>query len=165
MESWDDFQRTRIAIDPAVLVDGAIRERLESLPGMVRIRGDAAPVDYEIKDGEGVARVRLREGQAKRLRPDEVPALDRPVRFAVQRGRHAPLLADTISELQALLRKAPRFERDDQDDGRVEGGAGEEVRGSGAPGPGGRVVAGPAGGAEPRSSGSMCTLGPKGRLK
>jgi hypothetical protein len=124
VESWDDFQRARVAIDPATLVDQGIRERLESLPGMVRVRGDAAPVDYEIRDGEGIARLRLREGQAKRLRPDEVPVLDRPVRFAVQRGRHPPVLADTISELQALLRKAPRYEGDDQDDARVARGRG-----------------------------------------
>jgi ATP-dependent helicase HrpA len=124
VESWDDFQRTRISLDPAALVEQAIRERLESLPGMVKVRGDAAPVDYEIQNGEGVVRVRLREGQAKRLRPDEVPALDRPVRFAVQRGRHAPLLADTIPELQALLRKAPRHDREDQGDFRTERGRG-----------------------------------------
>ena len=128
VERWDDFQRTRIAVDPAALVDKGVREQLESLPGMVRVRGDAAPVDYEIQDGEGVARLRLREGQAKRLRPDEVPVLDRPVRFAVQRGRHAPLLADTISELQALLRKAPRVERDDQSDFRPGRGRGRSGR-------------------------------------
>jgi hypothetical protein len=113
VESWDDFQRTRVQLDPATLVDQATRERLEALPGMVRLRGDAAPLDYELQDGQGVARVRLREGQAKRIRPDEVPPLDRPVRFAVQRGRHPPLTADTIPELQALLRRAPRQDRDD----------------------------------------------------
>ena len=73
MKSWEDFQRTRFALDPAALVDQPTRQRLEALPGMVRIRGDAAPLDYELQDGEGVARVRLREGQAKRLRADELP--------------------------------------------------------------------------------------------
>ena len=121
--SWDDFQRTRVALDPTALVDQATRERLSALPGMVRVRGDAAPVDYELQDGQGVARIRLREGQAKRLRPEELPALDRPVRFAVQRGRHPPLLADTLPELQALLRKAPRYEREDGD-ARMAGGRG-----------------------------------------
>ena len=66
---------------PAALVDQFIRERLSALPDMVRLRGDAVPVDYELQNGEGVARIRLREGQAKRLRLDEVPPLDRPVRF------------------------------------------------------------------------------------
>ena len=122
--SWDDFQRTRLALDPSALVDRASRERLDALPGMVRVRGDAAPVEYELQHGEGVARVRLREGQAKRLRPEEVPVLDRPVRFAVQRGRHPPLLANTIPELQALLRKAPRSEHRDRVDGRTAGGRG-----------------------------------------
>ena len=110
VSSWEDFQRTRVALDPADLVDEPTRERLDALPGMVRVRGDAAPVEYELQHGEGVARVRLREGQAKRLRADEVPVLDRPVRFAVQRGRHPPILADTVPDLQALLRRAPKPE-------------------------------------------------------
>jgi hypothetical protein len=106
--SWDDFFRTHIVLDPANLVDSGTRERLEALPGRLHVRGDAVPVDYEIQGGEGVARVRLREGQAKRLRPDELPRLDRPLRFAVQRGRHPPLLADTIPALQAMLRRGPK---------------------------------------------------------
>jgi ATP-dependent helicase HrpA len=110
--SWDDFVRTRVAIDPADLVDTGTRERLEALPGRLHLRGDAVPLDYEVMGGEGVARVRLREGQAKRLRPDEIPPLDRPLKFAVQRGRHPPLLADTIPALQALLRRAPKSDED-----------------------------------------------------
>jgi hypothetical protein len=102
-------------------VDEATRQRLESLPGMVRVRGDAAPVEYELQDGTAVARVRLREGQAKRLRPEEVPVLDRPVRFAVQRGRHPPLLADTIPVLQAQLRRAPKPSTEYGDGGRQRG--------------------------------------------
>jgi ATP-dependent helicase HrpA len=113
--SWDDFLRTRIVMDPAGLVDAATRERLEALPAMVRLRGDAVPVDYELADGTGVARVRLREGQARRLRTDELPPLDRPLRFAVVRGRHAPVLADTLPELQAELKGAPRSPRHERD--------------------------------------------------
>jgi ATP-dependent helicase HrpA len=113
--SWDDFLRTRIVVDPAGLVDAATRERLEALPAMVRLRGDAVPVDYELADGTGVARVRLREGQARRLRTDELPPLDRPLRFAVVRGRHAPVLADTLPELQAELKGAPRSPRHERD--------------------------------------------------
>jgi ATP-dependent helicase HrpA len=115
IRSWDDFHSTRLALDPAELVSEATRLRLDALPGMVRIRGDAAPVEYELQNGTGVARVRLREGQAKRLRADEVPVLDRPLRFAVQRGRHPPLLADTIPDLQALLRRAPKPPRGEDD--------------------------------------------------
>jgi hypothetical protein len=112
--SWDEFLRTRIVLVPAELVEAATRERLEALPGSLHIRGDAVPLDYEIQNGEGVARVRLREGQAKRLRPDELPKLDRPLRFAVQRGRHPPVLADTIPALQALLRRTPKTHADEE---------------------------------------------------
>ncbi|HEU4524517.1 MAG TPA: hypothetical protein VFR62_05815, partial [Gemmatimonadales bacterium] len=124
LESWDDFKRTRIALDPTGLIDQASRERLTALPGMVRVRGDAVPVDYELRDGEAVARIRLREGQAKRLRLDEVPVLDRPIRFAVQRGRHPPLAVDTLPELQAALRKGPRHDQDERADSRETGGRG-----------------------------------------
>ena len=113
--SWEDFQRMRIGLEPAELVDAATRERLDALPSMVRVRGDAAPLDYEVQNGEGVARVRLREGQAKRLRADEIPPLDRPLRFAVQHGRHPPIQADTVPALQALLRRAPKPARDEVD--------------------------------------------------
>jgi ATP-dependent helicase HrpA len=108
--TWDDFLQTDIILDPVLLVDSATRERLEALPGRLHLRGDAVPLDYEIQGGQGVARVRLREGQAKRLHPDELPRLDRPLRFAVQRGTHPPLLADTIPALQALLRRRPKTE-------------------------------------------------------
>ena len=114
VRSWDDFQRTRVVLQPAELIDTVSRERLEALPGSLHIRGDAVPLDYEIQGGEPVARVRLREGQAKRLRLDEIPRLDRPLRFAVQRGRHSPLLADTLPALQALLRHGPRSEDDER---------------------------------------------------
>ncbi|CAN5752646.1 hypothetical protein BH24GEM1_BH24GEM1_27640 [soil metagenome] len=113
--SWSDFQRTRLELDPAELVDQQTRERLEALPGMIRVKGDAAPLDYELQNGEGVARVRLREGQAKRLRVDEIEPLDRPLRFAVQRGRQPPVLADTISDLQAVIRRAPKPDRGEED--------------------------------------------------
>jgi hypothetical protein len=108
VDSWDRFLHLPITLDAASLIDTGTRERLEALPGMLRIHGDAAPLDYEVVNGEGVARVRLRQGQAKRLRPDEIPTLDRPLVFAVQRGRHAPLLAESLSQLQALLRRAPK---------------------------------------------------------
>ncbi len=106
--SWEEFLASRVTLNPPELVDGGIRQRLDALPRSIHLRGDTVPLDYEIQNGEGVARVRLREGQAKRLRVDELPPLDRPLRFAVQRGRHPPLLADSIPALQQLLRRSPK---------------------------------------------------------
>jgi hypothetical protein len=103
--SWEEFLRTRIVLDPRALIDDETRVRLEALPGRLHLRGDAVPLDYEVESGIGVARVRLREGQARRLRQDELPPLDRPLRFAVQRGGHAPIQADSIPALQSALRR------------------------------------------------------------
>jgi hypothetical protein len=122
VRSWEDFPHTRITLDPAELVDDATREQLEALPARLHLRGDAVPLDYEIQDGLPVARVRLREGQARRLRIDELPKLDRPLRFAVQRGRHAPVLADTLPAMQALLRRPPQEAADKSGSPRRGGG-------------------------------------------
>ncbi len=105
VESWKDFLRTPLVLDPSALVPERERHRLDALPAMVRVHGDAAPLDYEVADGSGVARLRLREGQARRLQPADLPPLDRPLRFAVIRGGEAPLLADTLEELRELLRR------------------------------------------------------------
>jgi hypothetical protein len=112
--SWEDFLRARIVLDLRELVEEETRERLEALPGRLHLRGDAVPLDYEVEDGIGVARVRLREGQARRLRADELPPLDRPLRFAVQRGSHPPIQADTVPALQSALQRAPRAAAEEQ---------------------------------------------------
>jgi hypothetical protein len=118
VNSWETFVRSRVSIDPASLVDPAIAEQLESLPNSARVKGDVVPLDYEIRQGEGVVRLTLREGQARRLRTGELPVFDRPIVFAARRGSHAPLLAGTLPELQALLKREPapesRNARDDE---------------------------------------------------
>ena len=134
VDSWDEFQRTRLTLDPLLLVDEATRERLDALPAMVRVRGDAVPLDYELADGAGIARVRLREGQARRLRHGDLPPIDRPIRFAVVRGRHEPILADTIEELQAVLKRAPRSTHHEEQGGRP-GGRGHPRGRGGSRGP------------------------------
>jgi hypothetical protein len=73
---------------------------------MIRLFGDAVPLEYEVVNGAGIVRLKLREGQARRLSPEALPALDRPVRFAMVRGGEAPLQADTIPELLELLRRS-----------------------------------------------------------
>jgi hypothetical protein len=140
IDSWEDFLRTRLVLDPATLVDEPTRARLEALPAMVRVRGDAAPLDYEVRNGEGIARVRLREGQARRLREGDIPPLDRPLAFALVRGRHEPVLADTVADLQAALRRAPRSAPGEERSGGRPRGRGPRglAGGRGGPRPGRR---------------------------
>jgi ATP-dependent helicase HrpA len=105
--SWRGFQEARLELDPDPLVPESERHRLEALPSMIRLHGDAVPLDYEVAAGQGIVRLRLREGQARRLRPDELPAVDRPLRFSVVRGGAPPIHADSLAELKQLL-AAPR---------------------------------------------------------
>ena len=86
------------------MIGEADRRRLDALPSMVRLHGDAVPLDYELHAGTGVVRLRLREGQARRLSAPDLPVLDRPLRFAVVRGGEPPLRADSLEELAALLK-------------------------------------------------------------
>ncbi len=106
VSSWKDFLRAPVSLDLVGLVSPEQRLALETLPRMVRLLGDAIPLEYAVAAGVGIVRLQLREGQARRLTMAEVPVLDRPVRFAVARGNDPPLLADSLSELQALLRDA-----------------------------------------------------------
>ncbi|HSE68288.1 MAG TPA: hypothetical protein VLB12_14970, partial [Gemmatimonadales bacterium] len=110
LTSWQGFLATRLSLEVGDLVPQEVRNRLMSLPSMVRLHGDAVPLDYELESGIGVVRLRLREGQARRLHEREIPPLDRPVRFTVVRGRHPAVRAATLAELHAALRTLPRNE-------------------------------------------------------
>ena len=90
-------------------------------------------LDYELQGGRGIARVTLREGQARRLRTGDLPPLDRPLRFAVRRGNHPPIMADTLDDLRDALDRLPSRERDDSPRTRRQ----PHQRGRGR-GPGGR---------------------------
>ena len=100
--SWEEFQRTPVQLDVTALVPPEARAHLDALPGSLHLRGDAVSLEYEVREGQPVARVYLREGQARRLRPDDLPVLDRPLVFAVRR-RGDVLQAETLGALQQLL--------------------------------------------------------------
>ncbi len=106
--SWKDFLAAAVGLDPDALVPQRVRERLDGLPGMVRLHGDAVPLKYESDGGGPTVRLQLREGQARRLRSHELPALDRPLRFEVTRDDEPPIHAETLDELQRLLRHTTR---------------------------------------------------------
>ncbi len=69
------------------------------------------PLQYEIENGVGVVRLRMREGQARRLRDADIPAVDRPLRFAVMRGRRGAIRASSLEELRALMVALPKEKR------------------------------------------------------
>ena len=109
--SWHDFLGTRLSLDPAALVDADTRASLDQLPSSARVKGDTVALEYDVEAGEPVVRMRLREGQARRLRPGDLPPVDRPLRFEVLRGSHAPLRAGSLGALHDALRRLPHEAR------------------------------------------------------
>lgn len=102
--SWSDFMKRRLELDPADHIELGQRVALDQLPATVRLFGDTTAIEYDIDRGQGVIRLRLRDGQARRMTEDDVPAFDRPVRFQVLRGEDSPIEAETLAMLKGLLR-------------------------------------------------------------
>jgi len=109
--SWQEFLGTRLALDVDALIPADERRALEALPSSVHLYGDRVPVDYEVERGVGVVRLRLKEGQARRLQPSDVPPFDRPLRFTVLRGKREALRSDSLEELRRGLSGLSRAER------------------------------------------------------
>lgn len=109
--SWEDFINGRLVLDVEGAIPDAERRALEGLPDSVHIYGDRVPVDYEVEQGLGVVRLRLKEGQARRLQPRDLPPLDRPIRFTVLRGKREAVRADSLEDLRRQLSGLSRGER------------------------------------------------------
>ena len=105
--SMDDFKSARLSVDRERFIPRETREKLERLPGYVMVRDRDVEIDYDVeeRDGQrrGVARLRLPEKIARSLTQEEIPQLDRPVRFVVLRGQRGAVRADDLEELQELL--------------------------------------------------------------
>ena len=101
--SWQDFVETRITLDVDQTIPVDTRQALEALPSSVHLYGDRVPLDYEVENGVGIVRVRLKEGQARRLQVQDLPPFDRPVRFTVVRGKREALRSDTLDDLRRQL--------------------------------------------------------------
>ncbi len=142
--SMRDFHRAALRFDADVFVAPEERARLARLPSRVEVRGQAVEIHYDVEDApegpRGVARLRLPEKLARTLVGEELPALDRPLRFIVTRGKRAAVRAASLDELQALLdlpyspeepTSDRRGERERRSGGRRDDG---RSRGSGPPG-------------------------------
>jgi ATP-dependent helicase HrpA len=165
VDSLDALQATPLRFDADAFVPAAERARWMALPSQVMLRDREVPISYELEragaagsgsaDGAlAVARLRLPEKLARTLVESELPALDRPLRFAVARGQRGTVKADTLGDLQERLdlpwapeetsRTDGERERRRGDDrerngrGRGRHGPGDRRGGDGRPGGGGR---------------------------
>ncbi len=107
LSSWEDFLKTSLSLDVDALVPRPRQLQLDRLPGSAKILGDRVPLSYEFDKGDSVVKIRLREGQARRLRARDLPDLDRPVRFSVVRGKRELLSASSLDELLRHLSELP----------------------------------------------------------
>ncbi len=103
VRTWDEFLETPLRLDPAEFVPTAERDRLDALPGSAMIFGDRVTLDYRVEGGRGVVWLRLREKQAYRLRPSDLPDVPYPLRFSVARGRREVARASSPEELRTVL--------------------------------------------------------------
>ena len=107
VNSMDEFQAKRLTVDRNAFVSPQLRERLDRLPDQVTLRDRDIDIDYDVEEqnGEriGVARLRLPEKIARTLVEEEIPRLDRPIRFVVLRGQRGAVRADSLEDLQEKL--------------------------------------------------------------
>jgi len=92
-----------------------VRERYADLPSLIDIRGKQVEIQYDVEETDqspvGVARLRLPEKLARNLAAEELPVLDRPLRFVVPRGARGAARGETLEELQDELERP--FTRDE----------------------------------------------------
>jgi hypothetical protein len=96
-----------LRFDADTFVPHAERARLATLPGAVEIRDRTVPMHYEVEDTPGgplgVVRLVIPEKVARGLAREELPDLDRPVRFTVTRGARGSVKAASLDELGDAL--------------------------------------------------------------
>jgi ATP-dependent helicase HrpA len=106
--SMQDYRTASLRLDLADNWDAAERDRLLALPSRTRIREIDVSVEYDVEERDdapllAVARLVLPERMARTLAEEELPQLDRPLRFIVHRGPRGSVRAATLPELQELL--------------------------------------------------------------
>jgi ATP-dependent helicase HrpA len=107
--SYSEFMETDLSLDPDEWVSPDERRRWASLPGMVAIAGVEYPLDYAVEEGEGIVRARVPEKVLWTLKDEDVPELDRPLRWTVLRGKREAIRAGSLEEAKELAAR-PRAE-------------------------------------------------------
>jgi hypothetical protein len=119
-----EWRSSPVTVDWEAVMPASERAHWMSLPAAAEVRGRALPLEYDVEtDAEGqrtaIARIRVPEKLANQLEDEDIPELDRPVRFIVYRGAKGVVKANTLAELREKL--AERV-------ARREEGRGEDAR-------------------------------------
>ena len=104
-----EYRAVPLRFDADAFVPQSERARLSALPGAVELRDRTVPMHYEIEDTPdgplGVVRLVIPEKVARGLAREELPALDRPVRFTVTRGARGSVKAASLDEIGDALER------------------------------------------------------------
>ncbi|CAN5335984.1 hypothetical protein BH23GEM4_BH23GEM4_06790 [soil metagenome] len=118
--SYGDFLAADLHLDPDDWAPPAERERWLALSDTISLAGDDYPLDYALEDGTAVARARVPAKLLRQLDEDDLPELDRPLRWTVTRGKRQAIRAASLEEARAQLQEARRERargREEHDDG------------------------------------------------
>ncbi|MBL0938279.1 MAG: DEAD/DEAH box helicase [Gemmatimonadaceae bacterium] len=139
--SWERIRTLPMLLDRRDFVSDADVATARALPGSVEVRDRAVTLDYDIEEEDGVVtpvvRLRLPEKLARTLIEEELPKLDRTLRFVVVRGQRGAVRAATLPELQDRLdepftdeeREAYHRRKERTGDGRRDGSPRDGSRG------------------------------------
>ncbi len=107
ISSYDDMRAMPLALDRRDFLRDEDIARAKALPDRLELRDKVVELDYDVEEHEGallpVVRLRLPEKMARTLVNEELPALDRPLRFVVQRGHRGSVRAADLLTLQDRL--------------------------------------------------------------
>jgi len=131
--SWEEIRALPMLLDRRDWVSDAQLAAARALPGAVEIRDRTVSIDYDVEEHDGgrvpVARLRLPEKLARTMVAEELPRLDRALRFVVPRGQRGSVRADDLLDLQDKLDLPFTDEERAAHDARKRGGAESGRRG------------------------------------
>ncbi|MEO7965634.1 MAG: DEAD/DEAH box helicase, partial [Gemmatimonadaceae bacterium] len=130
--SMREFRAAPLRLDFSTWVPDDVRETLAALPEYVEVRDKAVGIEYDVEERTGdaplgVARLVLPEKLARTVVEEELPSVDRPLRFVVQRGQRGNVHGATLGELQERL-DLPWTPQERDDASRRERGANRDGR-------------------------------------
>jgi hypothetical protein len=104
VKSHADFMAASLHLDLDAAVLPRDRHPLDALPDSAFVLGDRVPLRYDVAEGRPIVELALREKQARRLRAQDLPDVDRDLVFVVYRGRTELLRARSLPQLRGSLR-------------------------------------------------------------
>lgn len=107
VDSLQSFRNAHLAVRTEDFIAPEEIARLRALPDSISLHGREVELEYDVEEKAGlplgVIRLRLPEKLARTVTEEELPKLDRALRFVVSRGSRGAVRADSLDELQELL--------------------------------------------------------------